>query len=99
MRTSEVLACAAEWIEAVGLNQGQFACDGNVCMIGAVFAACGVDPVKHERHEALEAYDAWCVLEDALRWPASWNDRPGRTGKEVSAELRRLAEQQARAGR
>lgn len=96
MRLPEVvLKDAAHEIERRGWFQGDYVGpDGSVCVIGAIRAACGMDPHTYlfreesdmEHSMALELVAARCGY---LRLSVHvWNDAPGRTVGEVLAVLK-----------
>lgn len=61
----------------------QIDADGNVCVVGAIKLAAGVEHISVYRHLGFTM--------DTSRpnetWPAVWNDAPGRTQAEVLARF------------
>ncbi|WP_432051746.1 DUF6197 family protein [Streptomyces xiamenensis] len=70
---------------------------GPVCMIGAIRVAahgeaCTDDELSEAAIEAVSArIDSPIVYRDPIERIAEWHDRPERTGDEVVAQLRRIA--------
>lgn len=93
MKTSEVLSTAALLIEENGWTQHQLRSeDGAYCLVGAIRAATDVPSWSTELRtlKALHLGDGFA---------ADWNDRPGRTKRQVLRKLRRAAFRQKLVGK
>jgi hypothetical protein len=103
VRTSEILAKAADVVEAVGLHKGSLAGrDGSVCAVGAIRVAAGA--VVENKGTSLvtvgmtpstlcyAADTAVIRFQDHLgMWPAKWNDDPLVSQDMVVEELRQAS--------
>ena len=103
MKTSEILAKAADLIEQRGWSQGWYCDDaGSLCATGAILAAAGIEPEARESANLWATFDdakwadadrAWRVVDDVVNaHTPAWNDARGRTAAEVVAALRGAAE-------
>lgn len=95
--TALVFRRAAQILQARGHNKGLYESrTGEVCAVGALMAATGVDP-KAGPMPAAEVPEAvwflssrlWVAIgdDDPIERVAEWNDKPERTQAEVVAEL------------
>lgn len=84
---AEVAGLAAQRLRDKGWLQGtRGACDGPVCLLGALAVACGGHP-NGGLNDAAEL--VWRTLQGVVgtEYLVHWNDTPGRTADEVIAAL------------
>ena len=94
-KVDDTLNLAAELVEKRGWTQKTYETrDGQVCLMGAVHMALGIEPNVFTDDETFNIYlAARDRLQDILDVdsPIEWNDQPERTKEQVVSALRAAA--------